>query len=91
MADDTDANDEPHLNVIARAPFEVYFEGKAFVVSAANRIGIFDVLPGHADFFSMLTPGEIIIEPMDGDPIVFKAHSGIITVRDDEVMLFVNM
>lgn len=85
----------PSLNVIARAPFEVYYEGPAFVISAANRIGVFDVLPGHADFFSMLTPGDVIIEPIskDGkaDPITFRANSGIITVRDDDVMLFVNM
>jgi len=82
---------QPQLNVIARAPFEVYYEGPAIVVSAANRIGVFDILPGHADFFSMLIPGDVIIEPLNGDPITFKASSGIITVRNDEVMLFVNM
>lgn len=79
------------LNVIARAPFQIYFEGEAEIVSASNRVGPFDVLAGHADFFSVLTPGEVLIQPVVDDPITFKITNGIITVRDDEVMLFVNM
>jgi F0F1-type ATP synthase epsilon subunit len=78
------------LNVKARAPFHIYYEGNAKSVSAANAVGKFDVLPGHADFFSVMTPGDIVIET-DKDPVVFAVSSGIITVRNDEVMLFVNI
>lgn len=82
----------PHpLSVIARSPFELYFEGQASVVSAANKVGPFDILPGHADFFSMLIPGEVIIEPVSGESVTFTITTGIMTVRDDEVLLFVNM
>jgi F0F1-type ATP synthase epsilon subunit len=79
------------LTVVARSPFELYFEGEAIALSARNRVGAFDVLPGHADFFSMLEPGEITIQPTDGTPIKIEAHSGILTVRDNEAYLFVNM
>ena len=78
------------LTVIARAPFHVYYEGLARVVSAANRVGKFDVLPGHADFFSVMSPGEVVIET-DSDTITFAISGGIIGVRDDEVIVFVNM
>ena len=78
------------LKVIARAPFQVYYEGPAKVVSAANKVGKFDVLPGHADFFSVMNPGEVVIETEKG-PVNFDISNGIISVRDDEVMLFVNM
>jgi len=78
------------LKVTARAPFHIYFEGPARSVSAANQVGQFDVLPGHADFFSVMTPGEVIIET-EGEPVRFQATNGIITVRGNEVMLFVNM
>jgi F-type H+-transporting ATPase subunit epsilon len=83
--------DSDRLTVIARAPFKVYFEGTAQVVSASNRIGDFDILPGHADFFSRLDPGEVVIEPDEGEPVTFRISNGIVTVRDDEVMMFVNM
>ncbi len=79
------------LNVIARSPFELYFEGEAVAISASNRIGDFDILPGHADFFSMLSPGEITIQKIDGDPVKIDAKSGIVTVRDNQAYLFVNM
>jgi F0F1-type ATP synthase epsilon subunit len=76
------------LSVIARAPFHIYYEGPAKAVSAVNDVGDFDILPGHADFFSVLSTGDVTIT-IDGDPITFKVNNGIITVRNDEVMLFV--
>ncbi len=79
------------LQVTARAPFNIYYEGPANVVSAVNQVGPFDILPGHADFFSILSPCEVIVEPTEGEPIKFMASNGIVTVRGDEVMLFVNM
>lgn len=78
------------LHIIARAPFQLYYDGQASAVSAANRIGPFDILPGHADFFSMLTPSQIVIET-EHDPITIDAKNGLITVRDNEVLLFVNI
>lgn len=83
-------SDPAQLTVIARAPFHIYYEGPARVVSAINKVGKFDVLPGHADFFSVISPGEVLIET-DSDTINFAISGGIIGVRDDEVMLFVNM
>lgn len=81
--------DQP-LDVIARAPFTLYFEGEATSLTASNRVGEFDILPGHADFFSVLEPCEIIIEH-SGEPTKFDISNGIITVRDNQVMLFCNM
>lgn len=80
------------LTVIARSPFNVYYEGPALALSAVNKVGPFDILPGHADFFSVLSAGEITIEVKeDIEPISFMINNGIITVRDNEVLLFVDM
>jgi F0F1-type ATP synthase epsilon subunit len=78
------------LTVDARAPFHVYFQGQAQMVSGLNKVGRFDILPGHADFFSVMIPGEITIET-DGEQVVFSITNGIVTVRDDQVLLFVNI
>lgn len=86
---DTEKN-EPTLHVIARAPFHIYYDGPALSVSAENKVGKFDVLPEHADFFSLLKPCEVIIEA-PAEEIVFPIHTGMLTVRNDEVMIFVNM
>lgn len=78
------------LTVVARAPFHLYYEGSAQSVTATNAVGKFDILPGHADFFSMLDPGEVTIGT-SSDIVSFTINNGIVTVRDNEVMLFVNM
>lgn len=78
------------LHVIARSPFHVYFEGEATALSAINKVGPFDILPGHADFFSMLSPCEVTVETAS-EPVRFIVNSGILTVRDNEIMLFANM
>ena len=78
------------LNVVARAPFEIYFEGQALSVSATNKVGRFDILPGHADLFSLINPGEVVIETENED-ISINATNGIVCVRADEVMLFLNI
>jgi F0F1-type ATP synthase epsilon subunit len=85
------STDKTGLSVIARAPFHVYYEGTAQAVSAANDVGQFDILPGHADFFSILEPGEVIIDTNTSEPVKFNISNGIVAVRDDEVMMFVNI
>ncbi len=82
--------EKPVLHVIARAPFTLYYDGPALSLSALNAVGKFDILPGHADFFSMLEAGEVYIET-DKEPIIFNIATGIVTVRADEVLLFANM
>lgn len=81
---------DARLTVNARAPFNVYYQGQAQMVSGLNKVGRFDILPGHADFFSVMSPGEVVIET-DADPVSFSITNGIVAVRDDEVMLFVNI
>ena len=81
---------DEQLQVIARAPFHIHYEGPAHVISASNNVGPFDILPGHADFFSILSPGEVVIESEE-EAIDFNIVNGIVSVRDNEVLLFVNM
>ena len=87
---DHQKSDNSRLKVIARAPFELYYQGDAKLVSAENRVGQFDILPGHADFFSVMTPCQVVIET-DQEPVNIDITNGIIGVRDDNVLLFLNI
>ena len=78
------------LQVTARSPFHVFYEGPADVLSAENMVGQFDVLPGHADFFSILEPGDVIVTHNE-KPIRFAITNGILTVRNNEVYLFADI
>lgn len=78
------------LKVNARAPFHIYYEGDAQIISAKNNVGNFDILPGHADFFSMLVPCTVHIN-VGEDVISFPIENGILVVQDLNVSLFVNL
>ena len=78
------------LEVIARAPFKIYYEGVAESVSATNNVGRFDILPGHADFFSIINEGEVSIGT-DKEVITININNGIVSVKDNNVMLFLNI
>ena len=86
----TKNNQLPNLNVTARAPFHIYYEGEAQIVSAKNSVGNFDILPGHADFFSMLSACTVHINVED-EVITFPIENGILVVQDMDVSLFVNL
>ena len=43
-------NGKPTMAVKVYAPFQVYFEGDAYSVSAINATGPFDILPKHHNF-----------------------------------------
>lgn len=78
------------FHVIARAPFKVYYEGEAYSLAAKNRVGDFSILPGHADFFSMLLAGPV--EITDEETVTtFDIERGLLTVKDNQALLFVNV
>ncbi|MGK3796871.1 hypothetical protein, partial [Enterococcus faecium] len=48
-----------HVKIFS--PYQTYYEGEATSLSAANRTGPFDILPGHINFFSLLTGGQVVV------------------------------
>ena len=79
------------LRVQARSPFDAYYIGEALTVSGANKVGKFDILPGHADFFSVINPESDIVIGTDSEDIKINVANGIVCARDDEVLLFLNI
>ncbi len=84
-------NQNQLLKVQARAPFEIYYQGDAYSVTATNKVGTFDILPGHADYFSIIDPNSEVIIGTEKEDINISASNGIVCVRDDEVLLFLNI
>ncbi len=70
--------------------FHVYFEGGAESVTAQNDTGPFDILPGHANFFTLLTEGKVVIMS-GGEPFEYEVTRGVIQVYDNDVKVFVDI
>lgn len=80
---------EPHeLSVKVLSPTQTLYDGPANSVSGNNRVGPFDILPEHANFFSLLTAGNIAVNT-GVKTFNFNALHGIIKVSNNKVTLFI--
>lgn len=85
------SNGKPTMAVKVYAPFQVYFEGDAYSVSAVNATGPFDILPRHHNFLCMLVPCNLVVTPVEGEPKTIKIHRALMHVKADRVAVFVDV
>ena len=81
---------QPKLRTRVLSPTQTLYDGPALAVSANNRVGPFDILADHANFFSLLSEGDIVINT--GYQIFnFPIQHGIVKVKNNEVTLFIDI
>ena len=81
---------KPTMAVRVYAPFQVYFEGDAYSVSAVIATGPFDILPRHHNFLCMLEPCMLDIRSPQGDKTI-KIHRALMHVKADRVVVFMDV
>lgn len=79
------------MHVKVYAPFKVYYDAPATSLTAANRVGQFDVLQGHHNFISLLTPGEVTVRAEGNNDFKMNIDHGLIHVKADEVKIFLDV
>ncbi|HSX01193.1 MAG TPA: hypothetical protein VLF67_03030 [Candidatus Saccharimonas sp.] len=89
-AKDSKLKDVAQLKVKIFSPYQTYYEGNAASLSAVNRTGPFDVLPGHIDFFSLLTGGQVTLNT-GFQVLEFQIARGILRVNANQVTLFADV
>jgi len=72
------------------SPYQTYYQGEAVSLSAANRTGPFDILPGHINFFSLLTGGTVVVNT-GFQRLEFQIGRGVLRVSQDNVTLFADV
>ena len=72
------------------SPYQTYYEGEAISLSATNGTGPFDILPGHINFFSLLTGGKVVVNT-GFQQLEFQIARGIIRMTHDSVTLFADV
>ena len=73
------------------SPYKVYYDGPAASVSAVNDTGPFDVLPGHKNFMTLLSEGEIVVRTPKGGEEHIKGTNSIMHVSEDVVRVFLDV
>ncbi len=75
-----------HVKVIS--PSQTFYDGPAASVSAKNKVGDFDILADHANFFSLLSACTIVVNT-NGQNLRFPIKHGIVKVTNNQVTLFI--
>lgn len=79
------------MRVLVRSPFKEYFDGVAFSITAENATGPFDVLPKHHNFIALLSPCELVIRSVEKEETKINISGGIMHVKADEVIIFLDI
>lgn len=79
------------MHVKVYSPFRVYFDGIATSISALNDTGPFDILPKHHNFMTLLNTCDIIVRTEDGKEEKIPITRGIMHVKADFVIVFLDV
>ncbi len=79
------------LQVKISAPDKDIFTGAVESVSSTNSRGKFDVLPGHANFISVIENQPIILRSKGKDPQTFTFSLAIISVNQNQVNIYTDV
>jgi len=81
---------KPLMAIKVYAPFQVFYEGEGYSISAVNETGPFDVLPHHHNFICMLVPCELVIKTPYEEKRV-KISRALMHVKAEKVTVFVDV
>jgi hypothetical protein len=83
--------DKAKMRVHVHSPYRDYYNGLAYSISAKNATGPFDILPRHHNFISLLPACEIIIRTVSEGDRKIRISGGIIHVKADQVIVFLDV
>ncbi len=69
---------------------ETPYKGEAEAVSSQNKLGKFDILPGHANFITFIF-NNLIIHTPDKDKIVYQFKRGVLETSENKVRIFLGL
>ncbi|MCA9348873.1 F0F1 ATP synthase subunit epsilon, partial [Candidatus Saccharibacteria bacterium] len=73
------------------SPYKLYFEGQVESVTAENRTGTFDILKGHKNFLTLLSPCDLKIRSVARGEEQLKVNRGVMHVKSDRVVIFLDV
>ncbi len=80
---------EPQIHVVIKDKGRIYFEGDVFALSSYNEKGLFDVLPFHENFISLIK-NKIILHS-SGENKEMKIDGGLLKTNGNKVSVYLGV
>jgi len=78
-----------NLTVVVRNKDKILFNGQAYAVTCINDKGIFDILPQHESFISLIKD-KVIVRKNPREKQELPIENGILRVYKDKVYIYIN-
>jgi hypothetical protein len=78
------------IHVMIRNRRQVIFNDDIKALTSKNDTGVFDILPEHSNFISVLKD-EITLHKLDGTKQIIPLKNGIIKVKDTGVKCYIDL
>lgn len=76
------------ITVTIMSPSTVVYEGTALSLSASNSEGIFDIMPDHARFMTLVAAVPITVYELDGSNRVFTFDTAVLFFQDNAAKIY---
>lgn len=81
---------EQQIDVIVRSRSKTYFDGKAKAITSTNEAGVFDVLPQHANFITMVQDFVTVTLPNNKEQ-KFEIKTGVMQVLQNKADIYLTV
>lgn len=82
--------DNQLLRVLVKNRKEILVQEDALAITSYNELGIFDILPKHENFISLITKA-IVIHKTDGSKVPMVISKGLMKVFENNVSIFLDI
>ena len=82
-------NINPTINVVVRNRNTVLFQDKVSSVTSYNDRGVFDILPEHISFISIIKDS-VVIHKSNNESQEIKINNGVVRVYKNNVFFYIN-
>ncbi len=77
------------IKVVVRNREKILFTGDVFAVTSVNDKGVFDILPQHQSFISLIKD-KVTIHKTEREKEEIQIENGVLRVYNDKVYVYVN-
>lgn len=81
---------KPQIKLTIRSRSKTYFDGFVSHLTSKNDTGIFDILPYHANFITIVKE-YLDVKDMEGKIQRFEIKGGVLRVSEDKINVYLTV
>lgn len=71
------------------SPVALVWEAQAISISAENSEGVFDILPDHARFMTLIRTTPLTVQVQDAAPEIFTFENAVLFFEDNVAVIYI--